>query len=500
MFSYSKFEHSYDKSYFKYIEPISEDYEVFVNGQEVPVYTCRISEYPFNRVWTGEQRPFTQTELSSFVNLVSDEPITVTVKVKRDYSRILIKPYSKKVSFTDNCGEVTFTLAENGGYVFEADSYHHCLYIFNNKPIEAPDPKDVTHYFGPGVHMPGKITLHDNESLYVDKDALVFGCIFADGAKNVRIFGNGLFDDTSEGRFHNLCYEEYTNGNIKFYDCENVSVEGVLFRNSAIWCVNVFHCNNLVLDGINVFGQWRYNTDGVDICNSQNITVKNSFIHSFDDTITIKGIDRYAHFNNENILVDNCILWCDWGRTCELGIETSCREYKNITFRNCDVLRGGKVALDIQNGDVAEIHDVTFENINVEYNAFDTPEVYQETDDMKYDKQNELAIPYLISFSNHRWRTPLQCAIWNFPAEYMTDADFSGVENACIHDVTCRNITVYYDELIPFESDGQFNIPVTVENHMDGVKLRNFAAENIKVIYKGEEYPIDVYLGVTECV
>ena len=67
MYSYSKFEHHYTKSFFKYVEPISEDYRVFVNGEEIPVYTCRNSAYPFNRVWTGFQRQIDQTELASYV-------------------------------------------------------------------------------------------------------------------------------------------------------------------------------------------------------------------------------------------------------------------------------------------------------------------------------------------------------------------------------------------------------------------------------------------------
>ena len=44
MFSYSRFNHNYAKSAFKYEELISKDYKVLVNGEEIPVYTCRISQ------------------------------------------------------------------------------------------------------------------------------------------------------------------------------------------------------------------------------------------------------------------------------------------------------------------------------------------------------------------------------------------------------------------------------------------------------------------------
>lgn len=133
--------------------------------------------------------------------------------------------------------------------------------------------------------MPGKIVLKSGDSVYLDKNALVYGCLFAENAENIHIYGNGIFDDSGEERFCEHCYEPYTNGNVKFYDCKNVKIEGVGFANSAIWCVNLFHCSGVEIDGINVFGQWRYNTDGIDIVNSNGIVIRNSFVHSFDDTI-----------------------------------------------------------------------------------------------------------------------------------------------------------------------------------------------------------------------
>ncbi len=480
MFSYATFTHDHKASAFCHVEPISKDFRVFIGDKEIPVYTCRISAYPFNRVWTGVQRPTAQTELASFVSLVSDEPITLTVIANRPHEKILIKPYSKNIAHEKKDGKITFTLTENGHFVLETDSYHHCLYIFNSAPIAQPKKEDVTHYFGAGIHFAGKITLHSNESIYVDKDALVYGCIFAENAKNIRIFGNGLFDDSAEERVNIHCYERYTNGNLKLYDCENVQIEGVLFRNSAIWCVNLFHCFHVTVDNIKIFGQWRYNTDGIDIVNSQHITVKNSFVHSFDDTIAIKGIDSYAHTDNEDILIENCVLWCDWGKACELGLETACRRYQRITFRNCDILRAGSVAMDIQNGDCAEISDILFEDIRVEYNAFDTKEVLQKTDDMVYDAKDSQAIPYLLYIANHRFRTPGTVAAWSIPAEMTVKFDLDGIRFATNHDVVCRHIRVFYDESIP-KKDSKYQVPIRVATSFDNIFHENIFLSDITV-------------------
>ncbi len=478
MVSASRFVHEYTKSVFAYREPLSGDYTVYLNGEEIPVYTCRISQYPFNTVWPGHQRPFDQSEEAAFVNIVSDEPVTLSVVAHRPHERVLLKPYSKGIVPTEKNGIITFVLPQQDNFVLETDDYHHCLYIFNSRPIPCPDPASVTHYFGPGVHMPGKITLHSNESVYVDKDALVFGCLFAEDAENIRIFGNGLLDDSGEERFSAGAYEAYTNGNLKFYDCKNLRIEGVLFRNSAMWCVNLFHCTDVTLDNIRVFGQWRYNTDGLDIVNCQHILCRHSFIHSFDDTVTIKGILRYADTDNVDIRIEGCTLWCDWGKTCEVGVETLCCRMRDIVFENCDILRAGNTALDIHSGNCAEISDIVFRDIRVEYNAFDTKEVYQQTDDMIYGAEDTVATPWLIRLRCSPWgREAL--AVWGVP-DTLGGLDLTGIRQQCVHGVTVDGVRVYYDERIPL-TDGRPSVPIGVESQVPGATISDVHITDISV-------------------
>lgn len=484
MYSYSKFEHKWTKSYMKFEEPISEEFRVWVNGEEIPVYTCRISKYPFNRIWPGYQRHYNQSEGASFINLVGDEELVLEVETTNHYERLLIKPYSKNVCYKESEGKISFSLKEHGGYVLECDSYHHSLYIFYSKPIPAPKKEEVTYYFDAGIHFPGKITLKSNESVYIDKDALVYGCIYGEQAENIRIFGNGILDDSHEERVGNYCYEPYSNGNMKFYECSNVTIEGVGMKNSCEWCLGVFGCTGVTMDAIKIFGQWRYNTDGIDCVNSQNISIKNSFVHSFDDAITIKGLDRYIHLDNRNIEVENCVLWCDWGKCCEIGIETACREYSNISFRNCDILRGGNTALDISNGDCAEIHDITFENIRVEYNVFDTPEIYQRREEMVYDAVSEISVPNLVLIRNTPFRTPRNCECYGMTPE-VAPIDLTGIRSRNIHDVCIKNILVYYDEGVPLK-DSKPDIKCIIKVDEGTDEFESICISDISVMYKGE--------------
>ncbi len=477
MFSYSEFRHEWMKSSFPIEVQRSADYKVFANGTEIPVYTCRISKYPFNTWWPGHQRPVEQSEVVSYVNLVADEAVTLEVEplTKPVNGKIMIKPYSKGVKPRAVGGRIVFTIPENGGYVLEIDDYHGLLYIFHNKPRPCTDPAGVTHYFGAGVHFPGKIVLHSGESVYVDKDALVYGCIYAENAENIHIFGNGILDDSGEERFSEHCYEPYANGNVKFYDCKNLRIDGVGLVNSAIWCVNLFHCFNVLLDGVNVFGQWRYNTDGIDIVNCANITVRGCFVHSFDDTVTIKGIDRYACESNRDMLIEHCVLWCDWGRTCEIGLETAAPEYANITFRDCDILRAGSVACDIQNGDSAEVHDITFENIRIELEPFYTKHQMQKSEEQRYDRSAPTEIAKALCISNKRFRE-----MYSFldiseeqAAHKPGDPCYASVSS-----VTVKDIAIYCpSELV--EKFGADCATLHVQNTIPTTTYRNISVENI---------------------
>ena len=493
MFSVSEFIHDYD-SPFRHRAETSSDYGVTVNGRKAAVYTCRISEYPFNRVWPGFQRPVNQSEICSFVNITGSGKLDFNVRISNPSGEVVVKPRSKAVKTEKTENGVRFTLSENGNYVLFNGSYHRCLYIFYSKEIPCENESDATYYFGAGVHFAGKITLHDNESVYIDKNALVYGNIYAENAKNLRIFGNGVLDGSGEERFDKSCYENYTNGNVKFYDCENVKIEGVLLKNSAIWCVNLFHCFSVDIEDVKIFGQWRYNTDGIDVVNCSGVKIRNAFVHSFDDAIAVKGIERYKYRNVKDISVENCVLWCDWGKTLEIGLETRCDEISDVTFINCDVIRGGNTVCDIQNGDYAFVHNIKFENIRVDVEKYYTPEEIQTSDDARYQSENRTAVTNLFSLSNRQFISDE----WEIEA---SEKSLLPEKAATATDVSIKNASVYIDERIE-KTDGRYNVPIVIRSVLKGkyngsVTVENFTVNGTKI--NAENAVIDVN-GITEFV
>ena len=461
----------------------SRNYKVYINDKEIPVYTCRMSKFPMNQEWRGYQRPIEQSEIHSFVNIIGNETISVKVKIENAKDRVRVKPYSKNIFLEKKGDYVFFTIKENGYYVLENGDCHDSLLIMYSSfvPIEGKP----TYYFGKGVHFAGKIVLKSNESLYLDKDAYVYGSVFAENASDLKIYGNGIIDDGTEERVCANAYEKFTNGNLKFYDCNNIIIKGVGIANSAIWCVNLFHCFSVIMDELKVFGQWRYNTDGIDIVNSQYISIKNSLIQSFDDSITLKGIERYKDTDCAYIRVDNCVLQCDWGKTLEVGLETRCKEMYDISFNNCDILRAGNTACDIQNGDYAFIHDVIFNDVRIEIEKEYTMHVYQQSFEEKYPEKAEFFPICLLKIFNRQFNNE------RIVAHNLNDFDDNA---ATVDNIVAKNITVFFDEDVP-KVDDKYNCWIDISSHVRGKRYKKVVVENVVIngsVVSGDDIKMSV--------
>ena len=387
----------------------NDNYEVSINGETCSVMECRVSAFPFNRPWPGKQRPFSQSESAGYISFYADESVNLKVKSKRTFKNIKIRPLSKNVEPEITEDGIVFELTEYGGYVLELDGTHNALHIFFNPIKEYPDKEKATYYFGPGIHFPLLISLKDNDTVYIDKEAIVFGSIFSKGAKNVKIFGGGVLDNSCEERLTENCYEDHTKGTFRIYNCENIDVSDIIFVNSSTWIISMFYCKNINFDNIKVVGHWRYNTDGIDIVNSSDVTVKNSFLRSFDDTVSIKAIYDYQK-TIENITVENCVLWCGWSKNCEVGIEAAGKEYRNIRFMNCNLIHNSLTALSVSNGGCADMHDIYFENLNIEFQNDMMMQEIQYSDNQKYTGYDKHMKTKLVACSNSQYSIRQKCS------------------------------------------------------------------------------------------
>ncbi len=151
-----------------------EAYSVTVNGVAIPVYSCTISKYPFNKRYTGFQRSEDQTETAYFVNLMGDEELNVTVKSKRKIEFVKVKPYEAKIKAKTSANDISFKISNHGQYVLHVNGCHSPLYLFYSELYTKPDESEVTYYVKPGITRKDFV-LKSGESLYLDKDAYLYG-------------------------------------------------------------------------------------------------------------------------------------------------------------------------------------------------------------------------------------------------------------------------------------------------------------------------------------
>jgi hypothetical protein len=126
-------------------ETLCEDYALRVNGQPVPVYSCRVSAVPFNQVWPGYQRPADQTEFAGFAHWGMSSPVSVEITSKRSFTNVFVRPGSREFRPTVSGRAITFALAKPGQVTVELDGPHHALHLFADPP-EADAPLSVGQY------------------------------------------------------------------------------------------------------------------------------------------------------------------------------------------------------------------------------------------------------------------------------------------------------------------------------------------------------------------
>lgn len=347
------------------LEPVSTDYAVSLAGEMLHVYPVRVSAMATNQIFRGSQRGLDETELASYVWFEGDEAAELTVDVGFDVFCASVVPASAGVEVKRSGRRLQFTLRECGNYVLEVNGVHKPLHIFFDPPqTDIPDEDDPNVlFFGPGIHNVGVLRLQSGQTLYLAGGARLMGGVLVEHADKVRIMGRGVIDTSQLPR------QSGTNG-IRIVDCRDVLVEGVMLHDSPVFSLTVGGGENLRIERVKIIGQWRYNSDGIDLHNTKNVLVTGCFVRTFDDCIVIKGVHKVGgidtnHNSVEDILVENCVLWNDWGRALEIGAETCAYEMCRIVLRRCEVLHFLFMACDVQACGDAFVHDVLFEDIRV---------------------------------------------------------------------------------------------------------------------------------------
>lgn len=187
-------------------------------------------------------------------------------------------------------------------------------------------------------------------------------------SENMRIYGRGTVD----GRGKEIDRLGWLVETLVPQNCQNFSTDGIIYRDSGVWSVNVMWSNDLEFTNFKVLNQMIHEDDCIDINGCQNVIVRNSIGIALDDPYSTKTWEGGELFmstvgepeKNENILFDDCLSWtlC-YGFKAGQG---SFYDHKNVVFQNStvyDCAVGLGVHHKYGNGTMS---DITFENIDIE--------------------------------------------------------------------------------------------------------------------------------------
>ncbi len=267
----------------------------------------------------------------------------------------------------------------------------------------------------------------------LESGAYVHGCIKAENVKNIAVYGRGVL--TLENYVQH--FEKRNTGRdnlLLIRGCQNVKIEGVTLTDGCNWNCKIFGCDNVEIDNLKIIGS-RSNTDGIDICGSRNVYVHNCFTRVWDDSLVVKALDTG---DVENILFENCTLWCDMAHPVEVGVELRADYVRNITFRNLDIIHSmcGYSVLGIHHGDRARVSDIVFEDIRIE----DAPSCQLfdvRITDSVWNKDNRKGSISNILFKDIQYLGKEGCD------RLLSNSRIEGYsENAFVDGVTIENITI----------------------------------------------------------
>ena len=223
-----------------------------------------------------------------------------------------------------------------------------------------------------GMWLTGPIELKSNVELRIAKNAVVFfspdkllyerkkssrckPCISASKQKNIAITGSGTIDGNGsqwrpvkrskvsdvEGKSYgkmggkvmdngSLWYpwdlksgyanignspkemSQMRNDLIRFENCENILVQGVIVQNSPRFHVHPVWCKNFIADGLTVRCPWNaQNGDGIDISDVSTALIVNCTVDVGDDGICMKSdINDVPRLNmgTRDVLIQDCVV------------------------------------------------------------------------------------------------------------------------------------------------------------------------------------------------
>lgn len=203
------------------------------------------------------------------------------------------------------------------------------------------------------------------------------GLIQAKGANQFAISGAGTIDGQGRklslildslfyaGRLDSIYYTLRRKrpgirpGDLKFEDCNNLSVTGVTLKNAANWVQTYTLCKNVIIDRIRVESDAYWNNDGIDIVDCSDVRITHCFVNASDDGICLKS--EHEGRLNDSIYIYDCTV-----RSSASAIKfgtASTGGFRNIIIKKIKVFDTFRSAIAIESVDGGILENVLVDSI-----------------------------------------------------------------------------------------------------------------------------------------
>jgi hypothetical protein len=362
-------------------EELSKTFTAEVEGKTVPVYVAKVAPADPKQRWKAmddKARSADYFEKASFCYFDMEGPVRVTVTCPEPIRSAKVLPSSFKITPQTADHTLSFTLETPKPITIEVnDKWVSALHLFANPPEKnEPKPGDPNVlYFGPGIHEVKHLVVTNNQIVYVAGGAVVRGVIgpeepfqissysglrtysptFVLRGTNIQFRGRGIVDGsrcTTHAR------------NLIEVQGNDIVLEGVILRDSSTWNIPIRQSEQVTVQNLKLLG-YRANSDGIDICNSHQVTVEDCFIRTLDDLIVVKTDKGQGEAGR--IVARNCVLWNEVAHALSIGAELR-ENVDDVLFTNCDVIhdKGREWALRVYHCDSARISNIRFEDLRIE--------------------------------------------------------------------------------------------------------------------------------------
>lgn len=350
--------------------PASTTASMKVDGHELFVYDTAVNN---THTWDNRYNPpLSAAPITSFDFDGAPVTMEITVNDQTELGDVVVRPLAKNITPTVAGNVITFQINEPDVYTVEwGGSAMNAMHIFANSiDYDAPtESTDTVKYIGPGAWIIDTMVLKDGMEVYISGGAVIQGVMVGSGVSDVKVSGHGFFDGSNHKSW--MLDKRTAYVPVSLRECKNIDISGIALLDPNAWCLEIYDCDNVNVDGIKIISA-RPNGDGITIQSSRDITVTDSFIRSWDDSLVVKNYSNEKGSDSANITFDGCQVWTDLAQSMEIGYETNKGgklkpTIQNITFQNITVLHNfHKPVMSIHNADDAAISGIRYSNIIVE--------------------------------------------------------------------------------------------------------------------------------------